>query len=536
MNIPISLLLLIFLQSADDPMSLVQHAYQLQQSGDYAAAADAYRAFLKLRPDEVGAHSNLGVVLTKLGRYDEAIQEYEAAEKLLPGDARISVNLALAYEKSGRLPQATAKLSALHAATPQDKQITMLLADACLQGGDYARVTELLQPVERENPDDLAVAYLLGTALIRQQRIPEGQVLLDRILKNGDSAEARFLLGMQMVEAGDYPAALKQFAAASEVNAKLPELQAYYGQALLMTGDADGAAAAFSKELEANPNNFSANLGLGQIWTVRKRFSEAEPLLRRALLLRPQSGEAALALGECLSGEGKFADARPLLQAALKAMPNSAQGHRDLAILDARLGMTQEAARERAAAERLERPSGGPRKNALAPDFALRDVATQKLVSLSDFRGKSPVVLIFGSYTCPNFRASAPALKNLQAKYGTAAAFLLIYIREAHAAGDWQSTRNEREGVALAPATLLLEKQEHAVMCSRALHLPFQALVDGVDGKVETAYDAWPSRAFVVSREGRVVYATRLTELDFSAEAMERAIAAALHPLRALHP
>src|SRR5271156_5421176 len=86
-------------QSADEnPIAIVQRAYQLQQSGDYAGAAQAYRAFLKLRPDEVGAHSNLGVVLTKLGRYDEAIEEYEAAQKLLPNDPRVAMNLALAYE------------------------------------------------------------------------------------------------------------------------------------------------------------------------------------------------------------------------------------------------------------------------------------------------------------------------------------------------------------------------------------------------------------------------------------------------------
>jgi len=483
MNIPISLLALLLLQSADDPMALVQHAYQLQQSGDYAAAAEAYRAFLKLRPDEVGAHSNLGVVLTKLGRYDEAISEYQAAEKLLPNDPRISVNLALAYEKSGRLPEATAKLSALHNAAPQEKQITMLLADACLQGGDYARVTELLRPLEQQTPDDLAIAYLLGTALIRQQRISEGQVVLDRILKNGDSAEARFLLGMQMFESGDYPASVKQFAAASEANAKLPDLQAYYGQALLTTGDADGASAAFGKELEQNPNSFTASLGLGQILTVRKRFSEAEPLLRQALVMRPQSAEAKAALDECLRGEGK------LPRAAVKTVP--------------------------------QRP-------VTAPDFTLPDVATGKNVSLSQFRGKSPVVLIFGSYTCPNFRDSADALKKLQAKYGTKAPFLLVYIREAHADGEWQSTRNERDGVALPQAHLLSEKQDHAVMCSRALHLPFQALLDGMDNKVEKAYDAWPSRALVIGKEGRVLYTTHLTELDFSSDTMEKAIQTAL--------
>lgn len=528
MTIPISLLALLLLQGLDDPMALVQHAYQLQQSGDYAASAVAYRAFLKLRPEEVGAHSNLGVVLTKLGRYDEAIKEYETAEKLLPSDPRISVNLALAYEKGGHLPEATAKLSSLHKAAPEEKQTTMLLADACLQGGDYGRVVELLQPLEKQNQDDLALAYLLGTALIRQQRISEGQVVLDRILKNSDSAEARFLLGMQMFEAGDYPASVKQFAAAIEVNSKLPDLQAYYGQALLTTGDSDGASAAFAKELEQNPNNFAANLGLGQILTVRKRFADAAPLLKQALLVRPQSTEAELALGECLSGEGKYTEARPLLQASVKAMPKSPEAHQELANVDERLHLMQEASLEHSAAEHLQHSTSGPQKDTIAPNFTLPDVATGTNVSLSQFRGKSPVVLIFGSYTCPNFRAAAEALKKLHAKYGSQAPFLLVYIREAHAAGDWQSTRNQRDGVALPQASLLSEKQDHATMCSRALHLPFQALLDGLDNKVETTYDAWPSRAFVIGSNGRVLYTTHLTELDFSPEDMEKAIHSAL--------
>jgi tetratricopeptide (TPR) repeat protein len=515
-------------------MAIVRRAYEMQQSGDYAGAAEAYRSFLKLRPGEVGAHSNLGVVLTKLGRYDEAITEYEAAEKLLPDDPRISMNLALAYEKSGRLLEAENRLQAIHEALPQEKQVTMLLADAYLQAGENRRVIDLLQPLEQQTPDDLAIAYLLGTAFLRDQRIEEGQVLLNLILKNGDSAEARFLLGMQMYESGDYPVSVKQFAAAAEVNPKLPELQAYYGRALLTTGDADGAAAAFRHELEQNPNDFGANLGLGQILTVRKQFADAAPLLRHALLVRPQSAEALLALGTCLSGQGQFADARQLLQTAIKGMRESSEAHQQLANVDAQLRLTGEANRERAIAAHLRQvaeaksPSPGPKNNDLAPSFTLPDAVTGKIVSLRDFQGKTPVVLIFGSYTCPNFRSSADSLKTLQAKYGAKVPFLLIYIREAHGAGDWQSTRNEREGVDLPQARLLSEKQDHALMCSRTLHLPFPALLDGLDNKVETAYGAWPSRAFVIGRDGRVRYSSRLTELDFSAADMEGALQSAL--------
>ena len=126
-----------------DPATLFQRAYQMQQAGDYTHAAEAYIEFLKLRPDEVAGISNLGVVLVKLGRYDEAIAEYEAAEKLLPNDPRIELNLALAYSKSGRLTEAAAKLEAL----PKDNQVTLLLADTRLRMGENQRVIDLLKPL-----------------------------------------------------------------------------------------------------------------------------------------------------------------------------------------------------------------------------------------------------------------------------------------------------------------------------------------------------------------------------------------------------
>ena len=113
-------------------------------------------------------------------------------------------------------------------------------------------------------------------------------------------------------------------------------------------------------------------------------------------------------------------------------------------------------------------------------------------------------------------------------KYSAKAQFLLVYIREAHANGDWQSTRNEREGVNLPQAQGLAEKQDHAVMCTRSLHLPFEALLDGLDNKVEAAFAGWPSRAFVIGVDGRVLYSTHLTELDFSRAEMERVLQTAI--------
>ncbi len=516
-RIRISVLLVAFAaaRAEDHPQELIERAVQMQQAADYAGAATAYREALKLRPDDVATHVNLGVALVHLRFFDEAISEYQAANKLLPGDGRIALNIALAYQKSGRLAEARNRFADLHDATPMDQQVTMLLADCELALGHNDRVTALLQGLAAKDPNDLGVAYMLGTALLREGRIEEGQVLLDRILRNGDSAEGRFLLGTRMFEAGDYPAAVTQLAGAATLNPHLPQLQAFYARALLYTGDAEGARAAFREELKANPNDFQANLGLGQILIARRQASEALPLIERALTMNPASPEAQLARAECLIATGHFSKARPYAEASTRAMPESVEAHDTLSAVYAELGLSQESRREHARAEALRAVGDpGPRVNEAAPDFTLGEV------SLHELYAKKPVVLVFGSYSCPNFRDAAEALKSLYQRYGSRAAFLLVYIREAHVNNNWQSGRNSAEPV--AEAATLTQKQEHAAMCSRKLHLPFPALVDGMDGAVESWYRAWPSRVFVVSTAGRVMYSSRLTELDFRPREMEQ--------------
>ena len=525
---------------ADDPRALIQQAFTLQQAGDNEGAAAAYRAFLKLRPDEVGAHSNLGVVLVKLGRYDEAIEQYQAASRLAPDDVRVTINLALALAKSGRLSEAAERFEALHGQMPAEKQITLQLADCELQLGNDDRVIDLLQPLAQTDNADLSVAYMLGMALLHQQRIAEGQVLLDRILGQGDTAEARFLLGTRMFETGDYPAAVGKLAGAIALNPDLPGIQSLYGRALLATGDPDGASAAFRKELVSNPNDFPANLALGQILLVRKQYGEAKPVLERALSLRPKSADASIACGELLAATNQPERARLQLEAARQLAPDSLDVHRDLEALYTSLHLSKEATREHNEVVRLEAllaaSAPGPKLNDVAPDFSLPALTGGKSVSLSSFRGKTPVVLVFGSYSCPNFRSAAASLRDLQKRYGAQAPFLLVYIREAHTAQTWESTRNARDGVEAKPAANITEKREHASYCMRQLHLAFSAVVDGMDGEVEKAYAAWPSLAVIVGKDGRVIYSTRLTELDYRAENMQSALESALAgtPTRAL--
>jgi tetratricopeptide (TPR) repeat protein len=441
----------------------VQHAIDLQKKGDWKGAAEAYRAFLADHPSEAAIHSNLGVVLSQLGRFEEAEHEYSEALRLSPGNPGIELNLALVYYKSGRISDAARELNLISSSGGENAQVVLLLADCYLRMGDNKKVIELLRPLREKDQGNLGIAYVYGMALIRDQRIEEGQVVLDRILKDGNSAEAHFLLGSQMFAAGDFPGAVREFQAAADRNPDLPTLQSYYGQALLNTGDPDGAAAAFRKELARDPIDFDSNLRLAEILIERKKPEEAAPLLERAARVRPDSAQVA----------------------------SIRNGH-------------------------SSRPSVLLGKE--APGFTLSDV------KLDSFRGKSPVLLVFGSYSCPNFRAAAPSLNNLYKRYGKQVPFLMVYIREAHSTADWQSTRNDRDGVVIEPAKTMDEKSSHASMCVRKLNIPFRAVVDGMDGKVEAEYQAWPSHAYLVDAKGIIRYSTGLTELEFRADELEAAL------------
>jgi tetratricopeptide (TPR) repeat protein len=305
--------------------------------------------------------------------------------------------------------------------------------------------------------------------------VEEGQRRIDKILSKGDSAEAHLLLGNQMFAARDYPASVKELQRAIELNPAVPGLQSLYGQALLNTGDPDAAAEAFRKELAIDPNDFDSNLHLAEILIARKQFAEATQLMDRALRVRPQ--EAA----------------------------------RELRVVHDLLAGTPDAGH-------------GPATGDVAPALNLKDLTSGQSLTFAELSKGEPVLLVFGSYTCPNLRAAAESLNRFYGKYKGQVAFYLVYIREAHSTADWQSTRNGRESVALAPATNMTERAEHATLCVRKLHFDFPALLDNDAGSAASAYAAWPSRVYMINANGSIVYQTGLNELDFKPDDLEIAL------------
>jgi hypothetical protein len=128
-----------------------------------------------------------------------------------------------------------------------------------------------------------------------------------------------------------------------------------------------------------------------------------------------------------------------------------------------------------------------------APDFSLSTALDHRQVQLADFRGRKPVVLLFGSFGCNLFCNDLDRLSEIGRNYPKDAEFLLVYVSDAPHA--------------VLPAFKGSPPESRPARIQRGLRyfgLVMSCLIDGSDRAVEKAYDCMPRRLVVVDRAGNI--------------------------------
>lgn len=361
--------------SAQDPAdaeevdSLLARAMTLHNAGDLLGAIQNYQLALEMAPGRADIRSNLGAAYVRLGRIDEGTAEYRQA--LEAGeDPTIRFNLGLALYKAGRAGDAIPELQQVLATDPDHRPAALLLGDSLLQAGRDEEVLDLLIPREDSFDDDLAYAYVLGTALLRQGDQRRGQVLIDRIFSRGESAEGYLLMGLLHLSRGAYIEAAKELERAVELNPELPTAQSLHGRAVLNTGNREVATRAFRRALEQNPDDFDANLHLGNIYRLERRYDDAMLLLRRAEAARPDHPAVRHGLAAALLSTGEAEQALILLEGLVRDLPDYVDAHVLLGTTYYRLQRKEDGDRQREIIERLNAEAQAKQPGARASDAA----------------------------------------------------------------------------------------------------------------------------------------------------------------------
>jgi len=138
----------------------------------------------------------------------------------------------------------------------------------------------------------------------------------------------------------------------------------------------------------------------------------------------------------------------------------------------------------------------------LAPDFELETTAGET-VRLSDKRGRI-AVFMFVAMTCPPARTQVDLWKELYEKYDVNDVdIFFIYSRERHA--------GERGYPGLKETTTTSDRMAYAKMLSEITAVP--VAVDPIDERTLKDYGMVPNAAFVVDREGFVVFKSQWADI-----------------------
>ncbi|MEX0726417.1 MAG: deiodinase-like protein [Planctomycetaceae bacterium] len=176
------------------------------------------------------------------------------------------------------------------------------------------------------------------------------------------------------------------------------------------------------------------------------------------------------------------------------------------------------------APDRSERWTNQLKIGSRAPEFTLQrldksekrnapekpPLKTPQTVLLRELRAQRPVVLIFGSMTCPPFRGQLDGVDQVYEQFKDRVEFLFVYIREAHPDSVLSVVASDgRESLLkISQPTDLSARAASAAVCQRTLKLSMPIAVDDIDNRVGKAYAGWPNRMVVVDTDGTILYAS----------------------------
>lgn len=112
-------------------------------------------------------------------------------------------------------------------------------------------------------------------------------------------------------------------------------------------------------------------------------------------------------------------------------------------------------------------------------------------------------------------------MNSIYARYRDRAAFLTVYIREAHPTDEWQMTSNETEGVCYRQPRTDEERLAIAKDFIERFGYNVPLVVDRMTNEAEKLYSAWPERFYVLDSGGRIVYKGRKGPFGFHPEEVE---------------
>lgn len=112
-------------------------------------------------------------------------------------------------------------------------------------------------------------------------------------------------------------------------------------------------------------------------------------------------------------------------------------------------------------------------------------------------------------------------LEEIREKFSPALEFSYVYIKEAHAADEWQMKANETHDVVFNQPTTFAERMDLAKTFVETMDVGSRTLVDDIANTANACYAGWPERIYVIDRGGEIAYKGGMGPFYFDTDELE---------------
>jgi tetratricopeptide (TPR) repeat protein len=287
----------------------LQDARAAHSSGDPLRIAEANEQVIAL------ALRDMGQLRLLESAYPQAVQIYRRSLDF-EDVPETHVDLAIALIGAEQPDAAIAEADQVLPRHPDDLRALTVLGRAWMLKKDYGKAAQFLARVAAISPS-IESLYSWATCLLASRdpkdRARAAEVFSQMTQLAGDSGSLHVMFGRAYRDAGDMPAAVREFQRAIALDPRTPHAHYFLGLARLSMNEwapTPEARAEFAKELQFYPRDYLANYMIGFVDSTNRKYAEANPHLKLAAELNPNAPEPWLYLGlnAYAQGDLKFAE------------------------------------------------------------------------------------------------------------------------------------------------------------------------------------------------------------------------------------
>jgi len=277
----------------------------------YADAAAAYEN-IPVPQRDAGILNRLGVSFHMLNRLRDAENAYKAALKLEPDDSESTNNLAALYYSQRKFSDAERQLRKALERSPDNNLMRLNLRASRYARENSKKAREMAASVSASNPIliEKREGDLLQLLILMPPKDLEAATLYE---KRGDSFFARKMYEDAIIE-------YRKSIALDRYNAStLNRLGLVYHQSQKLVE----AEQFYREAVKQNPYYLEALNNIGTVHYVRKDYDRAMEQYMRALKIRPESPTILLNIGACLFAMERYEEGYKSYQRALEIDPKA---------------------------------------------------------------------------------------------------------------------------------------------------------------------------------------------------------------------